>query len=231
MWQFAETTRGLADACEQLGVPVTGGNVSFYNQTGDIAILPTPIIGVLGVIDDVNRRTPMSWRADGDAIWLVGDTHDELGGSEWAHQVHGHLGGLPPVVDLSRERQVGEIAVAASRDGLLTAAHDVSVGGLAITLVEMALRAGKGARVFLPDGMDPFVALFSESAGRIVFVVPRTEEVRFTDMCTARGVPASRIGVVDAEVDGLDVQGQFTVSLPELRDASERTFAQLFDQR
>jgi phosphoribosylformylglycinamidine synthase len=102
---------------------------------------------------------------------------------------------------------------------------------LAITLVEMALRAGKGARVFLPDGMDPFVALFSESAGRIVFVVPRTEEVRFTDMCTARGVPASRIGVVDAEVDGLDVQGQFTVSLPELRDASERTFAQLFDQR
>jgi phosphoribosylformylglycinamidine synthase len=231
MWQFAETTRGLADACEQLGVPVTGGNVSFYNQTGDIAILPTPIIGVLGVIDDVNRRTPMSWRADGDAIWLVGDTHVELGGSEWAHQVHGHLGGLPPVVDLSRERQVGEIAVAASRDGLLTAAHDVSVGGLAITLVEMALRAGKGARVFLPDGMDPFVALFSESAGRIVFVVPRTEEVRFTDMCTARGVPASRIGVVDAEVDGLDVQGQFTVSLPELRDASERTFAQLFDQR
>ena len=143
MWQFAETTRGLADACLQLGVPVTGGNVSFYNQTGETAILPTPVIGVLGVIDDVARRTPMAWDADGDAIWLVGETADEFGGSEWAH-LQGHLGGLPPKVDLDRERQVAEIAVAASRDGLLTAAHDVSVGGLAITLVEMALRAGKG---------------------------------------------------------------------------------------
>jgi phosphoribosylformylglycinamidine synthase subunit PurL len=228
MWQFAETTRGLADACQQLGVPVTGGNVSFYNQTGETAILPTPIIGVLGVIDDVARRTPMAWDADGEAIWLVGETFDEFGGSEWAH-MQGHLGGLPPKVDLERERQVAEIAVAASRDGLLTAAHDVSVGGLAVTLAEMALRAGKGARVFLPDGLDPFVALFSESQGRIVFVVPRSEEVRFTDMCTARGVPAARIGVVDSELTGLEVQGQFTLSLDELRAASEATFPALFD--
>ncbi|HEX5016982.1 MAG TPA: phosphoribosylformylglycinamidine synthase subunit PurL, partial [Actinomycetes bacterium] len=182
MWQFAETTRGLADACQELGVPVTGGNVSFYNQTGETAIVPTPIVGVLGVIDDVTRRTPMAWDADGEAIWLVGDTRDEFGGSEWAYAMHGHTGGLPPTVDLQRERQVAEIAVAASRDGLLTAAHDVSVGGLAITLAEMVLRAGNGARVVLPDDIDPFVALFSESAGRIVFVVPRSEEVRFTDM-------------------------------------------------
>ena len=228
MWQFAETTRGLADACLQLGVPVTGGNVSFYNQTGETAILPTPIIGVLGVIDDVARRTPMAWDADGDAIWLVGETADEFGGSEWAH-LQGHLGGLPPKVDLDRERKIAEIAVAASRDGLLTAAHDVSVGGLAISLAEMALRSGKGARVFLPDGIDPFVALFSESAGRIIFVVPRSEEVRFTDMCTARGVPAARIGVVDAQIGGLEVQGQFIVPIDELRSASESTFPGLFD--
>jgi phosphoribosylformylglycinamidine synthase len=228
MWQFAETTRGLADACQQLGVPVTGGNVSFYNQTGETAILPTPIIGVLGVIDDVRRRTPMAWDADGDAIWLVGETADEFGGSEWTH-LQGHLGGLPPTVDLERERQVAEIAVAASRDGLLTAAHDVSVGGLGVTLAEMALRSGKGARIFLPDGLDPFVALFSESGGRIVFVVPRSEEVRFTDMCTARGVPAARIGVVDGETGGLEVQGQFTVLLDELRTATESTFPALFD--
>jgi phosphoribosylformylglycinamidine synthase len=228
MWQFAETTRGLADACQQLGVPVTGGNVSFYNQTGDTAILPTPIIGVLGVIDDVARRTSMAWDADGDAIWVVGETADEFGGSEWA-QLQGHLGGLPPKVDLQRERQVAEIAVAASRDGLLTAAHDVSVGGLGVTLAEMALRAGTGARIFLPDDVDPFVALFSESAGRIVFVVPRSEEVRFTDMCTARGVPAARIGVVDSEIAGLEVQGQFTVRMDDLRAASEGTFPELFD--
>jgi phosphoribosylformylglycinamidine synthase len=219
----------LADACRELGVPVTGGNVSFYNQTGDTAILPTPIVGVLGVIDDVGRRTPMAWDADGEAIWLVGDTRDELGGSEWAHVVHGHLGGTPPTVDLKRERQIGEIAVAASRDGLLSAAHDVSVGGLAITLAEMALRSRKGARVFLPDDVDPFTSLFSESAGRIVFVVPRSEEVRFTDMCTARNVPAARIGVVDGEVGGLEVQDQFTVSLEELREANESTFPRLFD--
>ena len=229
MWQFAETARGLADACQQLGVPVTGGNVSFYNQTGDTAILPTAIVGVLGVIDDVGRRTPMAWDADGDAIWLVGETRDEFGGSEWAHVAHGHLGGTPPAVDLKRERQIAEIAVAASRDGLLTAAHDVSVGGLAITLAEMALRSGKGARVFLPDAVGAFTALFSESAGRIVFVVPRSEEVRFTDMCTARGVPASRIGVVDSEVGGLEIQGQLTVPLDELRHASESTFSQLFE--
>jgi phosphoribosylformylglycinamidine synthase len=119
--------------------------------------------------------------------------------------------------------------VAASRDGLLTAAHDVSVGGLGTTLAEMALRSGKGARVFLPDRLDSFVALFSESTARIVFVVPRSEEVRFTDMCTVRGVPASRIGVVDSSVDGLDVQGQFSVSMGELRHASESTFPRLFD--
>ncbi len=228
MWQFAETTRGLADACLQLGVPVTGGNVSFYNQTGETAILPTPVIGVLGVIDDVARRTPMAWDADGDSIWLLGDTADEFGGSEWAH-LQGHLGGLPPKVDLDRERQIAEIAVAASRDGLLTAAHDVSLGGLAITLAEMAMRSGKGARVFLPDGADPFVALFSESAGRIVFVVPRSEEVRFTDMCTARGVPAVRIGVVDSEADGLQVQDQFAAPIADLSAASEGTFPSLFD--
>ena len=228
MWQFAETTRGLADACQQLGVPVTGGNVSFYNQTGETAILPTPVVGVLGVIDDVARRTPMAWDADGEAIWLIGETRDEFGGSEWAHVVHAHLGGLPPRVDLTRERQVAEIAVAASRDGLLTAAHDVSAGGLAITLAEMALRSGKGARVFLPDDVDPFVSLFSESTSRVVFVVPRSEEVRFTDMCTARGVPAARIGVVDSTIEGLEVQGQFTTPLAELRDASEGTFPRLF---
>ena len=229
MWQFAETTRGLADACQELGVPVTGGNVSFYNQTGDTAILPTPVVGVLGVIDDVERRTPMSWTTDGDAIWLVGSTADELGGSEWSHVVHGHLGGLPPVVDLTRERQVADIAVAASRDGLLTAAHDVSVGGLAVTLAEMALRSGRGARIFLPDELDPFLSLFSESTGRIVFVVPRSEEVRFTDMCTARGAPAARIGVVDDACGGLEIQGQFTVTLEDLAATSEGTFPALFD--
>ena len=128
---------------------------------------------------------------------MLGDTRDEFGGSEWAHVVHDHLGGMPPHLDLEAERQLGQILVAGSRDGMFTAAHDVSDGGLAVALVEMALRSGVGARCWVPDGLDPFVFLLSESATRAVVVVARSEELRFTEMCAARGFPATRIGVVD----------------------------------
>ncbi|MFF2627166.1 phosphoribosylformylglycinamidine synthase subunit PurL [Kitasatospora griseola] len=217
MWQFAEATRGLADACQVLGTPVTGGNVSLYNQTGDVAIHPTPVVAVLGVIDDVTRRTPVGFAEEGQLLYLLGDTADELGGSAWSQVVHNHLGGLPPKVDLERERLLGDILIAASRDGMIDAAHDLSDGGLAQALVESCLKGGNGARVVVPEGIDPFVFLFSESAGRAVVAVPRSEELRFNDMCGARGLPAARIGVVDG--DALEVQGQFTVTLAELRDA------------
>jgi phosphoribosylformylglycinamidine synthase len=220
MWQFAEAVRGLADACLELGVPVTGGNVSFYNQTGETAILPTPVVGVLGVLDDVARRTPQGFGEPGQMIYLLGETRDELGGSEWAHVVHGHLGGRPPRCDLQVERALADILVNASRDGLVDAAHDLSDGGLAQALVEACVRHGVGARVWLPDGLDPFVALFSESAGRAIVAVPRSEEVRFIDMCTARRFPHVRLGVVDdggAEGPALDVQGLFAVPVAQLR--------------
>jgi len=226
MWQFAEAVRGLADACLALGVPVTGGNVSFYNQTGDVAILPTPVVGVLGVLDDVARRTPLGFVAEGQVVYLLGSTDEELSGSEWAHVVHGHLGGRPPRVDLDVERQLAEILVNASRDGLVDAAHDLSDGGLAQALVEACLAGGMGARVVLPEDLDPFVALFAESAGRAIVAVPRSEEVRFTDMCTARRFPHARIGVVDG--DSLEVQGQFTVPLDELRAAHQGALPELF---
>ncbi|KRV48456.1 phosphoribosylglycinamide synthetase [Wenjunlia vitaminophila] len=225
MWQFAEACRGLADACLALGTPVTGGNVSFYNQTGEVAIHPTPVVGVLGVIDDVTRRTPMGFTGEGDLLFLLGDTREELGGSAWSEVAHGHLGGLPPAVDLDRERLLAEVLVAGSRDGMLDAAHDLSDGGLVQALVESCLRGGLGARIVLPEGTDPFVALFSESTGRAVVAVPRSEELRFTDMCRARGLPATRIGVVDG--DSLDVQGQFSIGLGELREASESTIPAL----
>jgi phosphoribosylformylglycinamidine synthase len=240
MWQFAQAVTGLADGCQQLGVPVTGGNVSPYNQTGEVAIHPTPVVAVLGVLDDVARRTPSGWRSAGQAIFLVGSTRDELGGSTWADVEHGHLGGLPPTVDLEAERVLGEILVAASRDGLVDAAHDLSDGGLAVALVESCLRYGVGARLWLDelcerDGIDSFVALFSESTARVLVAVPRSEEVRFTDMCTARGVPHQRIGVVDDagadDVDGqvLDVQGLFRLPLAELRAAHEATLPAAFE--
>src|SRR3954471_17436927 len=228
MWQFAEATRGLADGCQALGIPVTGGNVSLYNQTGDTAILPTPVVAVLGVIDDVARRTPSGFVAEGQQIYLLGTNRDELGGSEWAQVEHGHLGGRPPAVDLAAERELADILVNASRDGLVDAAHDLSEGGLAQALAESCLRNDVGARVWLPDpstgsgqASDPFVALFSESAGRALVAVPRSEEVRFTDMCTARGFPHVRIGVTDGTGEGaaLDVQDQFSVPLADLREA------------
>ncbi|RJK94314.1 phosphoribosylformylglycinamidine synthase subunit PurL [Vallicoccus soli] len=232
MWQFAEATRGLADACRELGVPVTGGNVSFYNQTGDVAILPTPVVGVLGTIDDVARRTPIGFGEEGQQVYLLGTTRDELAGSEWAHALHGHLGGLPPQVDLAAERTLAQILVNASRDGLVDAAHDLADGGLAQALVEACLRRGTGARIWLPDDLDPFVALFSESTARAVVAVPREEEVRFSDMCTARRFPFVRIGVTDGQGDDalLDVQGLFSVTIGELRAAHTGTFPRLFEQ-
>jgi phosphoribosylformylglycinamidine synthase len=239
MWQFAEATRGLADGCLELGVPVTGGNVSFYNQTGETAILPTPVVGVLGVIDDVERRTPMAWNkdSDGELIYVLGDTSDEFGGSEWAH-IHGHLGGMPPKVDLQREKLLSEILVAASRDGMITAAHDISDGGFAIAIAEMAMRAGTGARLWVPDNSEPFIFLFAESAGRAVVVIPRSEELRFTEMCAARGLPAERVGVVDSGL-GVDsgfpgeqviVMGDyFTLTLEQLRETHEATLPAIFN--
>ena len=236
MWQFDEAVRGLADACHALAVPVTGGNVSFYNQTGHSPIHPTPVVGVLGVLDDVARRTPSGWREPGQAVYLLGTTQEELSGSEWAWVTHRHLGGEPPAVDLAAERLLGEILVNCSRDGLVDAAHDLSDGGLAQALVEACLRFGVGARIWLDelcarDAVDPFVALFSESTARAVVAVPRSEEVRFTDMCTARGYPHLRIGVTDVDDAGagvLDVQGVLEVGLDELRAAHEATLPRVF---
>ena len=225
MWQFAEATRGLADGCRELGIPVTGGNVSLYNQTGETAILPTPVVAVLGVIDDVTRRTPSGFVAEGQQIYLLGTTGVEVSGSEWAHVVHGHLGGAPPRVDLAAEKQLADILINAARDGLIDAAHDLSDGGLAQALVESCLRNDIGARVWIPDELEPFVGLFSESAGRAIVAVPRSEEVRFTDMCGTRGFAHVRIGVTDGHGDDavLDVQDQFSVSLGELRRAWSET--------
>jgi len=207
---------------------VTGGNVSLYNSTGDDAIHPTPVVGVLGVMDDVTRRTPSGWRQPGQVIYLLGTTREELSGSEWAWVTHSHLGGTPPKVDLEAERLLGQILVNASRDGLIDAAHDLSDGGLAQALVEACLRYDVGARIWLDevcerDGISPFTALFSESVARVIVSVPRSEEVRFTDMCTARGQAHARIGVVDSpdEDATLDVQGQFSIPLTELRQTWE----------
>ena len=212
MWQFSQAVRGLADGCATLGIPVTGGNVSFYNQTGDRAILPTPVIGVLGVIDDVAQRVRSGFTGEGDAVVLLGETRDELGGSEWAHVVHGHLGGLPPAVDLAAEQRLAELLAAAAAEGQLHGSHDLSDGGLAQALVEAVLVGGNGAEVTLPLGLDPFVALFSESAGRV--------------LVTVAGVPAERLGTTGG--DGLRIETLAPLSADEMREAWEGTLPRLF---
>jgi phosphoribosylformylglycinamidine synthase II len=215
MWQFAEACRGLKDACLELGIPVTGGNVSLYNQTGETAILPTPVVAVLGVIDDVTRRTPSGFVARGESIFLLGSSREELSGSEWAHVVHGHLGGTPPEVDLAGEKALAHVLVEGV--GLLTSAHDVSDGGLAQALVEAALANGIGCSVRLEG--DQFVALFAESAGRVV--VTTADNDALWALAQRHGVPIAEIGrTTDAH---LTVESQFSLPLDEVRRAWSAT--------
>jgi phosphoribosylformylglycinamidine synthase II len=231
MWQFSQAVTGLADGCLELGIPVTGGNVSFYNQTGDVAIHPTPVVGVLGVIDDVARRTPMAFATPGDTVLLLGTTRDEVAGSEWAHVVHGHLGGLPPTVDLGAERSLAQVLVAASTGSLLTAAHDVSDGGLVQVLVEMALRQSVGATVSVPESVDPFVFLLSESTARAVVTCAPERVAQLEALATEHGVPVARIGEVTGS-DELRVTSAYgeaaAWSLAELRATADATLPAIF---
>lgn len=217
MWQFAEACRGLKDACLELGIPVTGGNVSLYNQTGETAILPTPVVAVLGVIEDVRRRTPSVFQAAGEQVVLLGTTREELSGSEWANVVHGHLGGLPPAVDLGAERDLARLL----KDlvGVATSAHDLSDGGLAQSLAEAAMVSGIGATVSLEG--DAFLGLFAESTARAIVTVPTAALAELRTLAERHGVPLTEIGVTGG--DSLAVEGQFDLDLTELRTAWSAT--------
>ncbi|WP_460838817.1 phosphoribosylformylglycinamidine synthase subunit PurL [Nocardioides marmoraquaticus] len=219
MWQLAEACRGLKDACQVLGVPVTGGNVSLYNQTGETAILPTPVVAVLGVVDDVTRRTPTGFPAAGERVLLLGETREELSGSEWAHVVHGHLGGRPPQLDLEAERALAQLlAEAGPARGLLTSAHDLADGGLAQALVESALRHDVGCEVALEG--DAFVQLFSESATRCLVTVAPEQEAALRELAASYGVTVTALGATGGDavvVDGVEA------SLAELRAAWSAT--------
>jgi phosphoribosylformylglycinamidine synthase len=232
MWQFKQATAGLADGCLELGIPVTGGNVSFYNQTGDVAIHPTPVVGVLGVIDDVARRIPSGWQDEGNNIYLLGTTKDELDGSVWSEVIHDHLGGRPPVVDLAHEAALADLLHGASQQGLVASAHDLSEAGLAQALVESVLRFNMGARVWINeiserDNVDRTCALFSESTGRVIVSVGREDDVKFVGLCEARGIPVLRIGVTDNSGE-LEIQDLATFPLEDLRNAFKATIPTLF---
>jgi phosphoribosylformylglycinamidine synthase II len=224
MWQLAEAVRGLADGCKALGLPVTGGNVSLYNQTGATPIHPTPVIGVLGVHDDVRKRLAAGFAVDGAEVVLLGETRPEFGGSAWAGVIHQHLGGLPPAADLDAERQLAIVVNAAASAGILASAHDLSDGGLATALAEACLYGDRGCAVALHG--DSFTALFSESAARaLVSVVPGRER-EFAALAEEHGVPATVLGVTAG--DTLTVEGTFEIPLTELRQTWTATLPAIF---
>jgi phosphoribosylformylglycinamidine synthase len=221
MWQFAESVRGLADGCLEMGLPVTGGNVSFYNQTGAVAILPTPVIGVLGVIDDVRTRTPMSFDRAGLDLYLLGETHNDLAGSEWAY-MHKQRGGVAPIADLQREMRLIDLLVAGRTKKIFTAAHDLSQGGLSATLTEMVLRYSTGATVQL-DNVG--ISLLSETPGRVVVAIDPSQIEALTQEAETQKIALTKIGVTGG--DSL-VINDAKISLTELRAAHTETFKKLF---
>ena len=221
MWQFAETVRGLADGCLEMGLPVTGGNVSFYNQTGSVAILPTPVIGVLGVIDDVRTRTPMSFDRAGLDLYLLGETQNDLAGSEWAY-MHNQRGGVAPTADLQREMRLIELLVAGRTKKIFTAAHDLSQGGLAATLTEMVLRYNTGAIVQLED---VGISLLSETPGRVVVAIEPAQTQALSKEAADQKITLTKIGTTGG--DSL-VINDAKISLTELRTAHTETFVKLF---
>jgi phosphoribosylformylglycinamidine synthase len=222
MWQFSEATRGLAEACRTLNTPVTGGNVSFYNQTGATPINPTPVIGVLGVIDDVAKRVRSGFDAPGRHLLLLGETSDEFDGSAWAWVMHRHLGGRPPRVRLEAEKALATLLISCAGSGRISAAHDLSEGGLAQALVEAVLINGIGATVAISG--DPFVALFTESTARALVTTDDPEAV--LRLAADLDVPATQLGVTGGTA--LDVEGVFTIGIDELRPAFEGTLPALF---
>jgi len=219
MWQFAETVRGLADACLELGLPVTGGNVSFYNQTGKVAILPTPVIGVLGVIQDVRKRTPMGINKSGLDLWLIGKVDSNMSGSEWAY-LNGEIGNQSPKSDLQMESRLVNLLLEGQE--LFEAAHDVSNGGLAATLVETVLNKKVGAKVTLDDVA---VALFSETPGRVLVAVDSSNTNAIVALAGKYQIPVEKIGTTGG--DAL-VVNDATLSIAELSKAHTETFPKLF---
>jgi phosphoribosylformylglycinamidine synthase len=248
MWQFREAVHGLADGAVELGIPVTGGNVSFYNQTGSEPILPTPVIAVLGTIDDVATRIAAQAPAGEYALLLAGNaTADELGGSIWQQVAHDTLAGLPPQVDLGAEQKLGE-ALSALR-GTVAAAHDLSEGGLSQALVEFAVQSGAAVSVDPAAALDAdaatgspvadvFTGLFSETATRVLVAVAADKVATAESVFADHGVPVARIGETVVSGDTADTEGQvievttegaeFTLPVAEARAAWEGTLPGLF---
>lgn len=198
-WTFLESVRGLADACRAFGVPVISGNVSFYNESFGNPIYPTPTVGLVGLLDDVDARATLAFRDAGDVIVLVGETLPELGGSEYCKVVHGSVAGRPPAVDLPLERAVQEACRAAIVAGLVKSAHDCAEGGVAVALAECCMAGGIGATLHLDDDLEPAASLFSETQSRIFVTCAEADAESLLQLLLGHGVPYSVLGEVGGQ--------------------------------
>lgn len=222
MGQFVKAVEGIGDACRALDFPVVSGNVSLYNETSGQAILPTPAIGGVGLLPDLGRMATVPFKAEADAILLVGGEGTHLGQSMYLREVLGREDGPPPAVDLAVERRNGDTVRALIHDGALTAVHDISDGGLIAAVVEMALASGRGARLDLPRGLI-HAQLFGEDQARYVVTCAPERAAGVIAALAAKGVPAARIGTVTGH-DAIAVLGHATVPLARLRAAHEGWF-------
>ena len=224
MWQFAESIRGIGDACRAFETPVTGGNVSFYNESGDSAIWPTALIGMLGVIEDYRLAVSEAF-APGSWVYLAGETYAELGGSEFGDAVLGIVGGRPPALDLDRERALQRLLIEAAGSGLLESAHDCAEGGLAVALTESAIAGATGFAVSIAGDQPPHVGLFAESASRAVVSVDASHAGQLEDAASALGVPLARLGETGGPRIVFD--GLFEMTVEEVRAIHENAIPML----
>jgi phosphoribosylformylglycinamidine synthase subunit PurL len=207
-YQFREAVAGMGEACRALGTPVTGGNVSLYNESPAGAVYPTPVIGMIGLIDDLSRITRSTFQHDGDAILLLGEMGGELGGSEYLATIHGKVVGAPPRCDASREKMVIDALLAAIEGGVVSSAHDCSDGGLAIALAECCIAnrdCESGAEIDLASysALTDRGILFGETQARII--VSSSAPERVIAIAKAAGVRCARIGTVHRPSDSLDI--------------------------
>jgi phosphoribosylformylglycinamidine synthase len=215
MGQLVRAIEGIGEACRALDVPITGGNVSLYNETDARAIYPTPVLGVVGLIENVEATRGSSFVAEGDGVYLLGATGEDLGGTEFLEVVHGRIAGRPPRLDLAAEKRLLALLAEGAARGVLLSAHDPSEGGVAVALAECTFRDERphlGGRFDLPAGLRPDVLLFSESPSRAV--VTTRDDLRMAELARRHGVPWARIGVVGGDRLVLSSGGTTLVDLP-----------------
>ncbi len=223
-WALDRSIAGMADACESLGTPVVGGNASLYNESGETAIHPTPVIGMVGLIDDVGAACAIAPR-DGDLLVLLGDIQPLLGGSEYLFARLHTLTGPLPRVDLEREAALCRLLPEVIEEGLLSAAHDVSDGGIAVTLAEMAIAADLGFSITVPAGVRPDSWLFAESPGAVVAGLPEHNLTRLRESARGHSLPLTTLGRMQGKT--LEARGLFRVPLEDAAHAWNQTIDRL----